>query len=206
MAEGDQAEHLRKLFIGGLSPKTDDDSLRSYFSKYGVITDCIVMKDNQTKRSRGFGFVTFEDSSAVDKIQNERPHNLDDKSVDTKRVVPKSEQTSLDRSTVNKIFVGGLKDPITEQDMQTFFSQFGSVDKVETFMDKETNKRKGFAFVTFTDFDAVDKCYLYATSQPYRKVNIQGIKVEVKKARSPNDLKNNQGGSGGYNRYWGSVT
>jgi len=147
--------------------------------------------------------VTFEDSSAVDKIQNERPHNLDDKSVDTKRVVPKSvsyvpfflllwslhsvsngvavsavfealnvllqskgfllsflqEQTSLDRSTVNKIFVGGLKDPITEQDMQTFFSQFGSVDKVETFMDKETNKRKGFAFVTFTDFDAVDKCY-----------------------------------------------
>jgi len=47
---------------------------------------------------------------------------------------------------------------------------------------------------------------VYATSQPYRKVNIQGIKVEVKKARSPNDLKNNQGGSGGYNRYWGSVT
>lgn len=34
--------------------------------------------------------MTFEDSSAVDKIQNERPHNLDDKSVDTKRVVPKS--------------------------------------------------------------------------------------------------------------------
>lgn len=69
------------------------------------------------------------------------------------------EQTQLDRSTVNKIFVGGIKDAITENDMQEFFSQFGTIEKIETFTDKETNKKKGFAFVTFTDFDAVDKCY-----------------------------------------------
>ena len=43
-------EHMRKLFIGGLNPKTDDDSMRSYFSTYGNVVDCIVMKDNQTKR------------------------------------------------------------------------------------------------------------------------------------------------------------
>ena len=43
-------EHMRKLFIGGLNPKTDDDSMRSYFSTYGNVIDCIVMKDNQTKR------------------------------------------------------------------------------------------------------------------------------------------------------------
>lgn len=40
-------------------------------------------------RSRGFGFVTFDRSECVDQLQNERPHELDGKTVDTKRVVPK---------------------------------------------------------------------------------------------------------------------
>ena len=65
----------------------------------------------------------------------------------------------MDRSTVNKIFIGGIKDNVTEEDMQTFFSQFGPIEKIETFTDKDTGKKKGFAFVTFSDFDAVDKCY-----------------------------------------------
>ena len=43
--------------------------------------------------------------------------------------------------------------------MQTFFSQFGPVEKIETFTDKETGRKKGFAFVTFGDFDSADKCY-----------------------------------------------
>lgn len=56
------------------------------------------------------------------------------------------------------MFVGGLKDDITEEDMRQYFGQFGQVERVDTFMDKVTNKRKGFGFVTFTDFDSVDKC------------------------------------------------
>lgn len=80
--------------------------------------NCIVMKDTQTQkyvsnghkfflfflfrcilaikalflccRSRGFGFVTFVDSTCVDEVQRSRPHIIDDKTVDTKRVIPKS--------------------------------------------------------------------------------------------------------------------
>lgn len=40
-------------------------------------------------RSRGFGFVTFDRSECVDNLQEERPHVLDGKEVDTKRVIPK---------------------------------------------------------------------------------------------------------------------
>ena len=52
-----EPEQLRKLFIGGLSFETTDDSLREHFEKWGTLTDCVVMRDPQTKRSRGFGFV-----------------------------------------------------------------------------------------------------------------------------------------------------
>ena len=49
-------------------------------------------------------------------------------------------------------------DDDAKDDMKDFFSQFGVVERVETFMDKDTNRRKGFAFVTFADFDSADKC------------------------------------------------
>ena len=56
------------------------------------------------------------------------------------------------------MFLGGLKDEVTDEDIKQFFAQFGVVERLETFTDKETNRRKGFAFVTFQDFDAADKC------------------------------------------------
>uniref|UniRef100_A0A9J7ZFI8 Cold inducible RNA binding protein b n=1 Tax=Cyprinus carpio carpio TaxID=630221 RepID=A0A9J7ZFI8_CYPCA len=49
-----------KLFIGGLSYDTTEQSLEEAFSKYGSIAKVDVIRDRETDRSRGFGFVTFE--------------------------------------------------------------------------------------------------------------------------------------------------
>lgn len=49
-----------KLFIGGLSYDTTEQSLEESFSKYGSIAKVDVIRDRETDRSRGFGFVTFE--------------------------------------------------------------------------------------------------------------------------------------------------
>ncbi|KAG1673834.1 RNA-binding protein Musashi Rbp6 [Nymphon striatum] len=70
-----------KMFVGGLSWQTAQESLRDYFGKYGEISDVMVMKDPTTKRSRGFGFVTFADPSSVDKVLANGPHELDGKKV-----------------------------------------------------------------------------------------------------------------------------
>ena len=56
-----------KVFIGGLSLNTDKESLKEHFDKYGEITDAVVMRDPGTKRSRGFGFVTYADGESVDR-------------------------------------------------------------------------------------------------------------------------------------------
>ncbi|KAI8619450.1 hypothetical protein BC830DRAFT_776999 [Chytriomyces sp. MP71] len=51
---------MTKLFVGNLSWGTTDDSLHQAFSQFGQVQDTIVLKDRETGRSRGFGFVTME--------------------------------------------------------------------------------------------------------------------------------------------------
>ena len=114
LQENLEPEHLRKLFIGGLDYHTTDESLKSYFEQFGEIVDVIVMKDPQTKRSRGFGFVAFSQSYMVDEAQKNRPHKIDGRTVDTKRAVPRDEINRPEAgAVVKKLFVGGIKD-ITE--------------------------------------------------------------------------------------------
>ncbi|KAF8943410.1 hypothetical protein BGZ47_005436 [Haplosporangium gracile] len=55
-----------KLFIGGLSWNTTNESLRAGFGQVGEVLDAIVVRDRETGRSRGFGFVTFADSNGAD--------------------------------------------------------------------------------------------------------------------------------------------
>lgn len=57
---------------------------------------------------------------------------------------------------VKKMFVGGLKEQ-SEQELRTYFGQFGTIVGVNIVMDKQTQKRKGYAFIEFDDYDPVDK-------------------------------------------------
>jgi RNA recognition motif-containing protein len=57
----------KKLFVGSLSWGTNDEALREAFSPHGEISEAVVITDRDTGRSRGFGFVTFEDDEAADR-------------------------------------------------------------------------------------------------------------------------------------------
>jgi RNA recognition motif-containing protein len=52
-----------KLFVGGLPYHTTDKSLREHFSVYGDIEEAVVITDRQTNKSRGYGFVSIDQSS-----------------------------------------------------------------------------------------------------------------------------------------------
>ncbi|KAL3835012.1 hypothetical protein ACJIZ3_009748 [Penstemon smallii] len=54
-----------KLFVGGLSYGTDDQSLRDAFCSFGDVVDAKVITDRDTGRSRGFGFVNFSSDDSA---------------------------------------------------------------------------------------------------------------------------------------------
>jgi hypothetical protein len=66
-AHGEKRVMSKKLFVGSLSWDTNDEGLRNAFSAHGEISEAVVVSDRDTGRSRGFGFVTFEDDEAADK-------------------------------------------------------------------------------------------------------------------------------------------
>ncbi|CAH8519315.1 unnamed protein product [Dicrocoelium dendriticum] len=177
-----KADQDKKLFVGGLSPKTNEESLRSYYSQWGEITDVVVMKDPRSNKSRGFGFVTFKEAASVDKAQADRPHKLDGKDVDSKRAMPREETSPEVHAAVKKIFVGGLKKEVTNDDLAEYFGKFGNVTDAQIVIAKDTNTSRGFAFVTFDDTDSVDKIIL---ARPH---TICGHKADVRKALSREEM------------------
>ncbi len=62
---------MKKLYIGNLPWSIDDQGLADLFSKYSSVTSATVIKDRETQRSRGFGFVEFSDGSEADKAVQE---------------------------------------------------------------------------------------------------------------------------------------
>ncbi len=52
------------IFVGGLPFKVDEDELRRLFEKYGAISSAKLIVDRQSGRSKGYGFVEFEDEEA----------------------------------------------------------------------------------------------------------------------------------------------
>lgn len=71
-----------KLFVGGLAWATDDVSLRAAFQPFGNLQDAVVIKDRDTGRSRGFGFVTYsDDASGQAALQAMNGATLDGRSI-----------------------------------------------------------------------------------------------------------------------------
>ncbi|XP_025918949.1 kelch-like protein 3 isoform X5 [Apteryx rowi] len=183
---------LCKLFIGGLNVQTTEAGLREHFAAYGTLTDCVVVLNPQTKRSRCFGFVTYSAVEEADAAMAASPHAVDGNAVELKRAVSREDSAKPGaHAKVKKLFVGGLKGDVGEGDLVQHFSQFGPVEKAEIIADKQSGKKRGFGFVYFQNHDAADKAAVVKFHP------IQGHRVEVKKAVPKEDIQSGGGGGGG---------
>ena len=76
--------------------------MRAFFGQYGKVVDCTVMVDRESGRSKGFGFVTFEDIPHPEQIIGKIGLVLDDKEV---RVWSLQARTSLAQRRLSSIIL-----------------------------------------------------------------------------------------------------
>ncbi|CAB3371651.1 Hypothetical predicted protein [Cloeon dipterum] len=159
----DTSKHYH-IFVGDLSPEIETQTLREAFAPFGEISDCRVVRDPQTLKSKGYGFVSFvkkaEAESAITAMNGQW---LGSRSIRTnwatrKPPAPKIEgqldsnskpltfdevynQSSPTNCTV---YCGGITNGLSEEIMQKTFSAFGQIQEIRVFKDK------GYAFVRFS--------------------------------------------------------
>lgn len=87
----------QNLFVGSLAYATTDDSLKAFFEEIGPVKSARVITDRETNRSKGFGFVEFEDEAnnqtAVDKLNGTE---LDGRAITVTLARPKEDRPSRD--------------------------------------------------------------------------------------------------------------
>mmetsp|Transcript_6694 Transcript_6694/g.19169 ORF Transcript_6694/g.19169 Transcript_6694/m.19169 type:complete len:603 (+) Transcript_6694:223-2031(+) len=177
------------------------------------------MKDAHTRRSRGFGFVTFTDMESASRVLSEAEHIIDARKVEAKPAVPKSEvvreppseetkQTAEAKSTAepggaggprtntNKIFVGGLHYDTTSAGLGEYFGQFGEVLSSEVMYNRDTGKSRGFGFIVFAMSDEGSKAASQAIEKPSHIID--GKLVEVKAAVPKHLSTSGRGGPDGH--------
>ncbi|XP_076911029.1 uncharacterized protein LOC143568875 [Bidens hawaiensis] len=176
-----------KLFIGGISWDTNEERLKDYFQTFGEVIEAVIMKDRTTGRARGFGFIIFSDPTVAARVVKDK-HIIDGRTVEAKKAVPRDDQLTVNRASVGsvhgsprpirtkKIFVGGLASTVTEAEFKNYFDQFGSTTDAVVMYDHNTQRPRGFGFITYELEESVDKV-LHKT---FHELN--GKMVEVKRA------------------------
>ena len=66
----------KKVYVGNLSWDTTEDGLKDFFSQAGTVESAVIIKNKMTGKSKGFGFVTFENEDSVGKAIKANPGPL----------------------------------------------------------------------------------------------------------------------------------
>lgn len=177
-----ECEAMRKMFVGGLSRNTQEESFLQHFEQYGEVVDKVIITDPYTKESRGFGFVTYANSDSVENAFKARPHNVDAKELDVKRAMPREYNTAGAHAKTKKLFVGGFKgSDLTADELQAYIEsrhpvEFGRMEKIDLMKDPE-GKNKGFGFMECSDNDFADRLAISENS-----FKLKGKTLAIKKA------------------------
>jgi len=175
----DQNEpRFTNVFVKNFGDDVTEELMRTEFAKFGVITNVVIMKDHESGKSKGFGFVNFESpEEAVTAVNAVNNNPLGEKVVFCGRAQKKAEREAMLRQQYEQrrleriekyqnvnLYVKNLDDSVDDEKLREEFAQFGTITSAKvintsrtTAGEDKSNTSKGFGFVCFTAAEEATK-------------------------------------------------
>jgi len=162
-------QKFTNLYVKNLEDDVTEELLSEKFSKFGKISNVVVMKD-ESGTPRGFGFVNFEDPDAA-KTAVEQMNGLQigNKLIYVGRAQKKAEREQMLRrqyeerrqerilkSQGSNLYVKNIDDAIDDDELRRVFSHCGTITSAKIMRD-EKGLSRGFGFVCFTTPEEANK-------------------------------------------------
>ncbi|CAL4186311.1 unnamed protein product [Meganyctiphanes norvegica] len=158
---GEKAKRFTNVYVKNFGDDLDDDKMLELFSQYGKITSHRVMV-NEEGKSKGFGFVAFEEPEAAEKaVDDMNGKELNGKQMYVGRAQKRGERQAelkkkfemmkierMNRYQGVNLYIKNLDDTIDDERLRKEFSPYGTITSAKVMTDD--GRSKGFGFVCFS--------------------------------------------------------
>lgn len=145
MMDGKPFDEKRNLIVNYLPSHLTQEDVQQIFSHIGPVSNCKLIRNYDTGQSLGYAFIEFpNDNLALEAIKS-----LDGTKMDGKILkVSYARQSSPDIKNSN-VYVAGLPDHISEDDLFTMFTPFGKIITHKLLVNPDRSS-KGVGFVRYS--------------------------------------------------------
>lgn len=165
---GEKAKLFTNVYVKNFGDELSDESLKEMFEQYGTITSHRVM--TKDTKSRGFGFVAFENPESAEHAVQElngkelndgkvlyvgRAQKKNERQMELKRRFEQLKMERLTRYQGVNLYVKNLDDSIDDERLRKEFSPFGTITSAKVML--EEGRSKGFGFVCFSAAEEATK-------------------------------------------------
>jgi len=149
----DTNQQSAQLYVGNLSWGVGSKELREAFEKFGKVTDATLIQTVKTKRSKGYGFVTFEKFEDAKKaIEALNGKDLDGRTVSVTFAKDRTKEPPNLRD--DRVHIANLPIDYSNEDLEKLLSEFGKCDDCNVLDDGGV---KCFGYATFVNADDAKK-------------------------------------------------
>jgi nucleolin len=204
-AANGSAEECKSIFVGSLSWDVDNDRLAQEFAECGEVVSATVQVDRNSGRSRGFGYVHFTTTEAVEAALLMNGKEIDGRAVNIDKSLPRNQSTARENRANTfgdkqsppsaVLFVGNLSFNLGEDQLWEAFGEHGDIKSVRVPTDRESGRPKGFAYVEFSDVDTAKKAHAAMSGQ---ELDGRSLRLDFSQPRDNSGGGGFGGGRGGF--------
>jgi splicing factor 3B subunit 4 len=154
---GKQRNADATIYVGELDGQVNEEILWELFLQVGPVVYVHIPKDKVTNQHSGFGFVEFQneiDAEYAAKVM--AGVRVFGKAIRINRANSQRKAAAASLDVGANLFIGSLSTEVDERLLYDTFSRFGMIVSTPKVMRDEQGESKGFAFVSFSDFESSD--------------------------------------------------